>query len=68
MRRALAHSGLTREEAESENAEAARLLAEIAACGRPHMFLSYEALIFLGQTYLQDLYRFPGIAIPGNRV
>lgn len=58
MRRAEAYSELTLEEAQRDNARAASLLAEIASSHRPHLFFSYEALIFLGNVYLQDLYRF----------
>ena len=49
-------------EAESDNAEAARLMAEIASSSHPHFFFSYEALIFLRLTYLTELYRFLGVA------
>lgn len=61
MRRAEGYSGLTFEEAQRDNARAARLLAEISSSHRPHLFFSYEALIFLGHVYLQDLYRFLGV-------
>ena len=49
------------DEAENHNVRAAQLMAEIAASHRPHLFFSYESLIFLGSAYLKELYRFLGV-------
>ena len=49
------------EEAEADNAEAARRMGQIAASSRPHFFFSYEALLFLRLAYLKELYHFLGV-------
>ena len=58
VRSKMRRGGTTLEEAQSHNLEAARLMALIAGSDSPHMVFSYEALLFLGGEYLQELYRF----------
>ena len=52
---------MTFEVAQGHNVEAAHLMAEIATSDIPHLFFSYESLIFLGHVYLRELYRFLGV-------
>ena len=49
------------QEAESDNAVAARLMGEIASSSHPHFFFSYEGLLFLRSIYLRELYQFLGV-------
>ena len=58
IRSKMRRADMTHDEAQGHNAEAARLLAVIASSHRPHLFFSYETLVYLGHDYLQELYRF----------
>ena len=52
---------MTFDVARGHNVEAAHLMTEIASSHIPHLFFSYESLVFLGHVYLRELYRFLGV-------
>ncbi|MFC1526690.1 hypothetical protein ACFL6X_07770 [Candidatus Latescibacterota bacterium] len=61
VRRSQPHTATTAEEAAAQNSRAAELLTSLAASTAPHLFLSYETLVFMRHAYLQDLYQFLGV-------
>lgn len=58
VRSKMRRAGYPLETALSHNAQASRLMGEIASTANHYFFFSYEAVVAHGYTYLRELYRF----------